>query len=38
MQIARLSSAGWVPEARAEILVTPINPRGEVDKLNAMRV
>jgi len=37
MQIARLSSAGWVPEARAEILVTPINTRGEVDRWNATR-
>jgi hypothetical protein len=38
MQIARLSSAGLAPEARAEILVTPINTRGEVDKWNATRV
>ena len=37
MQIARLSSAGLAPEARAEILVTLINTRGEVDRWNATR-
>jgi len=37
MQIARLSSAGWVPAARAEMLVTPINTRGDVDRWNATR-
>jgi len=37
MQIARLCSAGWVPLARAEILVTPVNMRGDEERWNATR-
>src|SRR6266850_2138420 len=37
MQIARLCNAGWVPAARAEILVSPANTRGDDERWNATR-
>jgi hypothetical protein len=38
MQIARLCSAGVLPPARAEMLVTPVKPRGDEETCNATRV
>jgi hypothetical protein len=38
MQIARLCSAGMVPAARAEMLVTPIKNRGDQETCDATRV
>ena len=38
MQIARLCSAGMLPAARAEMLVTPVKNRGDQETCNATRV
>ena len=38
MQIARLCSAGMLPAAKAEMLVTPVKKRGDEEMCNATRV
>jgi hypothetical protein len=38
MQIARLCSAGVLPAARAEMLVTPAKMRGDGETCNATRL
>jgi hypothetical protein len=37
MQIARLCSVGWVPAARADIPVSPVNTSGDEERWNATR-